>query len=228
VDWKILQKLPREYHVAVAAVPKKTIDPIVSSLIAVGLKPLRLKPDASTIAKLLALPPDSHAIVTEVNKSFAYVTFVDGEKAMFTTVVTFSPGDTPTTYLTNIKQTIAEITQYYKRKQVIKEDTVRILLTGEVANDYWVKELPPPASVLLTPIRNPGFNKAYATALPQMLQMAEEETINLLPKQMQDYYDSERSNLYTKRCYFAPHHFWVPVYFLLDLCWRLLLWSDKT
>jgi hypothetical protein len=127
---------------------------------------------------------------------------VEGEKAVFTTVVPFTQDDTPTTYLANVKQTIEEITSYYQKKQIIKEEKVDIVLTGEVASDQWVKSLPPPAKILSTPIRNPAFNKAYATALPQMLSISEELTINLLPTAMQQFYDKERDIQYYKTMLF--------------------------
>ncbi len=197
IDWKITRTSPKDYTLTVVAVQKKTIDPIVETLLTAGLKPLRLKPDASTIASLLGLPSDKHALVTEVNKGVAYVTLVEGEKPVFTTVVPFTPDDTAATYLINVKKTIDEITTYYRKKEVIKkEEAIEIILTGEVANDQWVHELHVPSKILSTPLKNSSFNKAYATALPQMLAIGEAETINLLPAHMQKFYDKERNILY--------------------------------
>jgi hypothetical protein len=207
VDWKITLTREKEYVLTVVAVQKKTIDPIVEALLAAGLKPLRLKPDASTIASLLGLTPEKHAVIMEVNRSVAYVTLVEGEKAVFTTVVPFAQDDTPGTYLANVKQTIVEITSYYQKKQVVKESTIDIVVTGELANDQWVKALPPPAKILTTPIHNPAFNKAYATALPQMLSISEEQTINLLPSAMQQFYDKERDIQYYKTMLFRACSF---------------------
>lgn len=196
IDWKILKTTEQEYILAVVAVPKKTIDPLVQALLQVGLKPLNLRPDASTITRLLKLPQDRHAIVTEVNRTVAYVTLVEGEKSVFTTVIPFTRDDTPTSYLHNIKLTIEEIKAYYKAKGVLSEESPDIVLTGEVASDQWIKDLPSPAKILTTPPRNPAFNKAYAVAISQLNRVPHAENINLLPQSMQDVYMKERTTQY--------------------------------
>lgn len=192
-DWKIVREEKSELILAVVAVPKRTIDPITNSLVSIGLKPLRLKPDASAIATLLSLANNAHAIVTEVNKTGAYVTLVEGEKAVFTTVISYTKDDTPVTYLTNVKQTIQEITTYYRQRNIIKEETVQIILTGEIASEQWVQQLPQPTKILNTPLNSPAFNKAYASALSQVSPTSDHETINLLPPHLQQVYDNERT-----------------------------------
>lgn len=196
IDWKLIREQEGQYIVSIVGVPKKTIDPIVNILLNVGLKPMRLKPDASTIAHLLQLKPNAHALVTEVNRTGAYVTLVEGEKSVFTTVISFSKEDTPVTYLTNIKQTIQEIIAYYKQRSILKEDTIPIILTGEVASDHWVKEMPQPTTLLVTPMNNPSFNKAYASALSQVTPISEHDLINILPPNLKKVYDTERTSLF--------------------------------
>ncbi len=196
IDWKIIKKTQTEYILAVVAAPKKTINPIVDALLSMGLKPLNLKPDASTITRLLQLPADKHAIVTEVNRTVAYVTLVEGEKSVFTTVIQYTKDDTPVTYLRNIRDTIEEIKTYYKEKGILSEESPDIVLTGEVASDQWLHDLPNPAKILTTPPRNPAFNKAYAVAISQLAPQQHSDTINLLPTLMQEVYDKERTTQY--------------------------------
>jgi hypothetical protein len=202
-DWKIIRKVGKETVLAVVAVQKNSIDPIVTCLLSAGLKPLRLSPDASTIARLLRLPQEKHAIVTEVNRTGAYVTLVEGENGIFTTFTPYGGDDTPVTYLSNVKTTITDISNYYHQKGVIKDqETVNIVLTGEVASESWLKELPKPSKLLLTQLRNPGFNKAYAAAMLQLSPPNDEETINLLPKAIQDTYDDERRKSFYQAIFF--------------------------
>lgn len=196
IDWKLIREQEGELILSVVAVPKKTIDPIATALLSVGLKPLRLKPDASVIAQLLKIAANTHAIVTEVNRTGAYVTLVEGEKSIFTTVVSFSSEDTPATYLASVKQTIQEIISYYRQRSLLTEETIPIVVTGEVASDHWVREMPKPVTLLATPMNNPGFNKAFASALSQVSPISEHHSINLIPSNLKKVYEIERTILF--------------------------------
>jgi len=192
IDWKILRTTEKEHILAVVAALKKTIDPIVNALLSLGLKPLNLRPDASTITRLLRLAQDRHAIVTEINRTVAYVTLVEGEKSVFTTVIPFTKDDTLASYVRNIKKTIEEIQSYYKQKGIISEEAPDIVLTGEVALDQLATDMPAPVKLLTTPPKNPAFNKAYAVAIAQMTPVSHHDVINLLPQSMQDMHMRER------------------------------------
>jgi hypothetical protein len=197
VDWKVVREEEHEFILSVVAVPKKSIDPLVNVIVSLGLKPLRLKPDASSVARILSLPVKEHAVVAEVNRTGASVTLVEGEKSVFTTVIPLNSQDTPVVYLDNVKRTIQEIIQYYSQKKLLdQKETIRTIVTGEVASDHWVKELPQPTHLLVTPMQNPAFNKAYASAMSQVSPPKDHETINLLPPHLQKVYDLERKNAF--------------------------------
>lgn len=195
-DFKVLEKTDKEYHLSVVAVQKKILDPLISTLIKSGLKPLKFEPDASAIARLLVLKPQSHALVTEVNRTNAYVTLVEGEKALFTTVVAHTPDLATATYVNNINLTLHEILAFYRKKGVITQETIDVVLTGDVATEEWIPHIPFPAKILRTPAQNPAFNKSYAAAFAQIVPPADVFTINLLPAAMQEFYDTERNTLY--------------------------------
>lgn len=208
VDWKIVREEEKEFILSVVAVPKKCIDPLINVIVALGLKPLRLKPDASSVARIINLPVKDHAIVTEVNRTGASVTLVEGEKSVFTTVVPLTSQDTPVIYLDHVKRTIQEIIQYYQQKQLLSsKEIIRVIVTGEVASTHWVRELPQPAELLLTPISNPAFNKAYASALSQVSPPLDHETINLLPPHLQTVYDKERTSAFYQAVLFRTLSF---------------------
>jgi len=202
-DWKIIETNETEYKLAVVAVQKKVLDPLVGALKEVGLKPLSFEPGASAIARLLLLKPGEHALVTEINKRGAYVTLVEGEKSIFTTVVNYTQTDTIDIYLGNICQTISEISQYYIDKGIIKaEEQLQIILTGELANSELASKIDSCSkykSKLLSVItNNPAFNKAYAVAAGKIAPPMDPETINLLPNDLQTFYDQERKAIFLK------------------------------
>lgn len=197
-DWKLLSKTETEYKLSVVAVQKKIIDPLISVLVEVGLRPLSFEPDASAIARLLVLSPDQHMLVADINKRVAYVTLVEGQKALFTTVVTYPVEGGVSKYIANLNQTIAEIDSYYKRKGIIHEDVIHVILTGEVASEEWLKQIPYPSKLLITKVSNTGFNKSYAAAIAKIAPPTDPDSINLLPALTQTYYDTERKNTYYK------------------------------
>ncbi|MBI4065307.1 pilus assembly protein PilM [Candidatus Gottesmanbacteria bacterium] len=201
-DWKILQSDKKEYQLAVVAVQKSVLDPLVDAILHAGLKPLRFEPDASAIARLVHLQNDTYALVTDINPRGAYVTLVEGEKAIFTTAISLSSTDTHDIYLANIAQSIKEIGAYYKQKNIIT-DGISVILTGEFATQEQVKQmassLPYPTKILNTQIQNPSFNKAYAAATASFAPPLDERSINLIPVNLQKQYDEERESLLYRR-----------------------------
>lgn len=198
IDWRLLGQDESNLQLSVVAVLKESIDPIVAALHAAGLKPLTVEPDASLLAKIVGVASPQHAIVTDINRHGALVTLVEGDKAIFTTVVPFTQQDTPKSYLDHIKQTLAEVTTFYRQKKVIIEKDVEIVLTGDVASDSWLNELPHPAKILRTPIRNPAFTKAYATAVFAGRKPVFSERINVLPDGIKRQHETERKILFYK------------------------------
>ncbi len=202
IDWKILRKNNDRYVVSVVASQKKTIDPIVNVLLSVGLKPLNLQPDASTICHLLGLSKDKRAILVEIGRTLAYVTLVEGDQSLFTTIIHVSKGDTTEVYIQNIKQTIQEIVSYYREKGVITEEVLDIVLTGEFGNSQVFQGMPFSVKSLSTPIKNPRFNKAYAVASMKIHNVSQESIINLLPPMMQESHEKERKIQYYRSLLF--------------------------
>jgi Tfp pilus assembly PilM family ATPase len=195
-DWKLLQKNEHEYKTTVVAIQKKILDPILQALISAGLKPLRFEPDALALARLLLLKSDAQAILLEINTTGAYVTLVQGDKSLFTTIIGYSANESAQSYLSNIDQTIIEMNSYYKNKNIIM-DNIQVFVTGMMATEDWVKHfhelLNYPCSLLTTPIENRAYHKAYTAASFIISPPLDEQSINLLPAITQSYYDQERS-----------------------------------
>lgn len=201
-DWRLLEINEKEYKTIVISVPKKILDPLVEVLNSVGLKPISFEPGSVGIAKLLHLKNGQQALVTEVNRKGAYVTLVEGEKSLFTTVVNFHQNiETQQIYQQNIIDTIREIVSYYTTKGILKENSLQIVLTGEFALEAWVKSIAAqfkyPIKILTTQIKYPAFNRAYAMAISETSTPYDTETVNLLPTSLQELYESEwRTNFY--------------------------------
>lgn len=209
-DWKLHSQTEKELNISVIAVQKKMLDALTSAILTVGLKPLGFQPTAVAISALLKLKPEQSIVLVEINKRGSYVTLLEGEKNIFTTVVNYSTGDTPEAYLTSINHTITDILTYYYRKKIIKNIKVPIVFTGELASEGWAKKsgelLGAPVNLLKTAITNPAFNKAYAVAAYQVAPPDDETTINLLPPVIQSRYDREITEsfyrtLFTRMCF---------------------------
>lgn len=201
-DWKTLKKTDKEYQTAVVAVQKNILDPMVDTLVAAGLKPLRFEPDASALVRLLQLNQGTFALLIEINQQSSYITLVEEEKALFTTVVTCSQSDTPESYLSSIDQTLKEIAQFYRQKGVLTDTTAKVLITGQMASEDWATHLTSilnyPTQILKTEMQHVGYNKAYAAAKLKIAPPIDPQSINLLPMKTQHYYDTERNMLFYK------------------------------
>jgi Tfp pilus assembly PilM family ATPase len=196
-DWKELSKNNHETQAIVIAVQKATLDSLLDALAEAGLTPLRFEPDASALARLLANHSHKHTLLIDVNPKGAYVTLVEGEKALFTTVVNYSSEDTPDMYLANIDQTLKEIAEFYKTKGIIDETSTEIVVTGQMASNDWVSHVSQllnyKATLLLTGVEHPRFNKAYAAALEKIAPPIDSNSINLMPVIFQKEYDAKRT-----------------------------------
>lgn len=199
-DWKELTKSDHETQTIVIAVQKATLDPLLDALAEAGLTPLRFEPDASALARLLSNHTSKHTLLIDVNPQGAYVTLVEGEKALFTTVVNYSSEDTPDMYLANIDQTLKEIAEFYKTKGIIDETSTEIVVTGQMASNDWVSHvsqlLNTKASLLVTGVEHPRFNKAYTAALEKIAPPIDSNSINLMPVKFQKEYDAKRTQSY--------------------------------
>jgi Tfp pilus assembly PilM family ATPase len=199
-DWKILEKTEKEYHTVVVAVQKKVLDVLVNTLRDSGLNPLRFEPDASALARLIVLKPNQHALLIDINPQGAYVTLVEGDKAIFTTVVNYNQDDSPASYLSNIDQTLMEIETFYKNKGIVSPETTQIIVTGQMASNDWVAHvnqlLKYPASILISAMQHPSFNKAYAAAIEQIAPPIDPKSINLLPYSTQQYFNDHRTGAF--------------------------------
>jgi Tfp pilus assembly PilM family ATPase len=196
-DWKELSKNDHDTQTIVIAVGKATLDPLLSALAEAGLTPLRFEPDASALARLLSNHTSKHSLLVDVNPRGAYVTLVEGEKALFTTVVNYSSEDTPDMYLANIDQTLKEIAEFYKTKGIIDEISTEIVVTGQMASNDWASHVSQllnyKSTVLLTGVEHPRFNKAYAAALEKIAPPIDPDSINLMPVIFQKQYDVKRT-----------------------------------
>lgn len=199
-DWKLIESGAEEYKIAVVAIQKKVLDSVFTALVRCGLKPLSFEPGAAALSRLLLFSPNQYVLVTEINRKGAYVTLVEGKKVLFTTVVNYTSEDTQETYLKNINQTISEIAFFYKNKGILKDESTSVLLTGELASQDWVNSMKEGVGyqiqILKTQIPNPAFNKAYAVAVSPVEAPIDENTINLLPEEIQKRYDLERNNIF--------------------------------
>jgi hypothetical protein len=205
-DSKILDKTDKEYRMIVVAVQKKLLDQLVAPLLELGLKPLRFEPDASALVRLLNIGQNQHALLVEVNPVGAYITLVEGEKAVFTTVINNTPEDTPATYLSNIDQTLSDIAIFYRNKGLLQESSTQVFVTGEMSSEEWTVHLKQilkyPVKLLASPVPRQNFNKAYAAAVQKIAPPVDVYSINLLPTEMQSDYDAERNILFYKTLMF--------------------------
>lgn len=196
-DWRLMEKTAKDYQLTAVAVQKKVLDPLLDCLAKAGIKPLRFEPDVSALARLLTLNPGKYALLVEVNQLGSYITLVDNEKAIFTTVVPFVQGDTPASYLLTINQTISEIAAYYEKKGLLSAETATLYITGTLASEEWVKHVSQlvryPVKLLQTTMPSPSLNKAFAAAKLKITPPSDPSSINLLPTNTQLVHDTQRT-----------------------------------
>ncbi len=199
-DWKLVYANETEYKVMVVAIQRKILEPLIEALTKAGLKPLRFEPGTSAAARLVSLKAGESVLIVEINRKGAYVVLVQQTKIIFTTVVTYTQEDTSETYLTNIVQTITEISQYYKNKGLLTEVTTSVLLSGELATNEWASALSQrltyPVKILQISAVSPAFNKAYIAAVGKIGPPEDADSINLLPPAIQRRYDQERADAF--------------------------------
>lgn len=201
-DWKIMDQTDKEIRITVVAVQKIFLDQLVSSFQKSGLKPLRFEPDATALSRLLTLNINEHALLVDVHPKGAYVTLVEGDKSLFTTVVQFADGESPQQYLVSIDNTLNEINSYYKDKEVLRSDNTYTVVTGDLASQTWVDHLKQvlgyDSRMLVTKVTNQKYNKAYAAAVSGIARPLDENSINVLPTFLQKHYDQQKSEQFTK------------------------------
>jgi len=204
-DWKLVEQSAENLKVVVVAIQKKILDTIVPALIDIGLKPVSFEPGASALSRLLVFNPGQHAIVTEINYRGAYVSVVAGKKTLFTTIVNHPQGETDEVFFTNINQTVLEVITYYKNKGILAEKNTTIVLTGDLASTQFADKMKPhfpyPIELLMTAISNPAFNKAFAVAISPIAPPEDENSINLLPPEIQKKYDRERESIFYRNLF---------------------------
>lgn len=198
-DWKIISESERNIRVAVVAVPKQVLDPIVETLLASGLKPLSFEPGASAISRVTNISMDKQALVVQVNKKGAYVSLMEGDKALFTTVVNYASATPFENNFMSIVATINEMTAFYKNKGLLK-DKIEVILTGELTSKDLMKKFQDaiklPISILDIGIDKQEYSKAFAVAISSVKPPTDPNTINLLPPEIQTEYDRDYQNAF--------------------------------
>lgn len=199
-DWKLIGKKDNEYNLSIVAIQKKILDSLIGALISAGIFPLRLSPDASATARLLRLGEAEHAILIELNRTGAYVTLVEGEKSVFTTVVPYQTDEGVENYARQIVATQRDVLRFYGQKGVSVNPETEVVFTGEMATTEWTNYLTQlgkfRSRVLQTQIDNPAFHKAYAAAILEPVAPSDAQTINLLPLSLQNKFETERLHRY--------------------------------
>lgn len=196
-DWKILSTGAKEYQISVVAVQRFMLDPLVDALTQSGLKPLRFEPDASALSRLIRGLDTRFALLVEINPNGAYLTLVEGEKSVFTTVIPHEKTDPAEVYLKNINQGLQDIVRYYKDKNLLDDKNTTLIVTGEMGSDQWVqhvaKLLSYPARLLTSPTGYPAYNKAFAAVSAEIRPPDDPLTINVLSKSLQSQYEKDRN-----------------------------------
>lgn len=199
-DWKLINNKGNELNISIVAIQKKVIDALIGTMISADIFPLRLSPDASATAKLLQLQANEYAVLIELNRTGAYVTLVEGEKSVFTTVVSYLVDEGVENYAKQIVATHADVLKFYEKKGVGVNTETEVVFTGEMATPDWISYLTTlgkfRSRLLKTQIDNPAFHKAYAAAILEPVAPIDEQTINLLPLALQNKFETERLERY--------------------------------
>ncbi len=188
IDWQIILAPNIPSKTLLIAAPKRTVDGFMAVIRQLA-KPIACEPTSTSLAKLT--PTGETALVAEIRTSASTIILVDSHKMIhFSTIVT-----DPNQLTVEMQRLCAYSEQKYQT------NPSKIYLCGEGATAQWLafitREVKIPAFALpLPPLANlPQLPLRFAVALSlgvsPPLAPSSPQTINLLPRQLEDEYSRQ-------------------------------------
>jgi Tfp pilus assembly PilM family ATPase len=199
-DWKLVEQDKDSLTVLIVAIPKSTIDTLIAVLEKTGLKPVCFEPEASTLARTMP-PSTAPKIIVEINYTYSTTSIIDNNTSSLTLTNQYEPVVAPEAFPNIVKTIIRSVQSLINNINTKNPETsqsLQIFLTGEMASLELAQNLKQllgyPVEVLNLKSIPPEFHSAYAAAASAIRPPQDYETINLLPKMVQDTYEAQKSH----------------------------------
>lgn len=197
IDWKLLAQDASGIRVLIVAIQKQLIDNLRQSLEAANIFPVSIEPSASAVSRILSFEKTPNIGLLEVDSLGSTAILVKNGISLLTTTSNIDKTQASDLKTTAIDATNA-LLKYYASKQELATQALPIFLTGERASEDLAKDLSAslkkPVSLLVIDHITPPFHQAYAAATTQVLPPESEKSINLIPIELQQAYQTQLHN----------------------------------
>ncbi|MFC1653531.1 type IV pilus biogenesis protein PilM [Patescibacteria group bacterium] len=188
-DWKLLHQDDKTITALVIAVPKKIIDTIRLSLSKVGLFPVNIEPAVSALSRVVTLENKPLVGLLEVDQNGSSASLIENGISLLTTT---NPHNNQQDVTDTLTFAIQSLSHYYQTKKKKDPSGMELYISGNKASNELASSLANKVNlkVSVLDIKNitPSFHQAYAAASSQALSPESEISINLIPQDLQEWY----------------------------------------
>lgn len=207
VDWKLLEINQDSTLILATAVPRQLLDHMRLCLEHAGLYPISFEPSASVLSRLLTPVQAKEAVILELEANTVCLTLVKTGTSLSTATFNLTPQTNLPTLIQTISQSITQMAQKYLLKGSQSQATVPVYVTGEKAAPGTVNSLQPalrlPLQLFSVANVAPAYQLAYVAAKSYVLPPDSDQSINLLPTELQHYYAAQLQNQTAKQGLYA-------------------------
>jgi hypothetical protein len=190
MDWRLLKKTAQGSSVVVTAIPKSIINGIKDSLLIAGLWPLSIEPSVTALARLVPPTLTTPVLVVELDTSGSSATIVDGGVSQVTATSFYQSTQPPAEKVAVVAKSMAELIHHWHEDH--HDTSLTVFITGEMADESLRAALSQAVNLPCTPlpvnqVAEP-YHAAYAAAISAINPPESDQTINLVPPGLQQYY----------------------------------------
>jgi Tfp pilus assembly PilM family ATPase/Tfp pilus assembly protein PilN len=208
LDWKTLKGSNQEREVFIVALPRKLVDDLVDIVSSLGLNLVNIQTSATCLGRLLPATKGGMQILVNIGRDGATATVVSRNLAKMTSTAIFKSKEAKD-IVDETVETANKLVEFYRAKDKKEIKIEKLLLTGEFASDKLKEQLEKNLKIASEFLKLPvsitdkkkelAFSEAIAIALAPVEPPASNRTVNLLPTEIQNLYDSKKALNQVKR-----------------------------
>lgn len=197
LDWKVISGEQNQKEIFVVALPKRLVDDLVSIVTSLGLRPVNVQTSATCLGRLLQSKGNKLQALVNLSDDGITSTLVKGRLTKLTATDEYVEDKDVGACTLN---TIEKLLTFYNAKHSQELSLEHVWLTGVRSTDEVKekikKELKVKVDYLEGPIRLEdkrkmlAFSEALAIGLSPIKPPSSDQTINLIPKPVEQYYES--------------------------------------
>lgn len=197
LDWKIIPSETGEKEIFLVALPKRLVDDLISIVTSLGLRPVNIQTSATCLARMLSPTGNNLQALVNLSEDGITSTLVKGRITRLTATDDYVDGRN---IVKSVQDTIEKLVNYYIAKGYEDITLEHIWLTGANATEDVKIDLKKALGVKVDYLEGPikfsdkskmlAFSEAIAIGLSLIKPPSSDETINLIPKPVERYYDS--------------------------------------